>query len=598
MAEKEKLNLFDEKVRKKLAEEITRGFYYHPEEMKKWHRILLAIQEFLKENPDLKTRNPEIYRNVLDLLRKFKWFSFPFLTSSEIVTLFKDNFKFALSQKNYPLEENLHIFLLEVPLLDLREEFKEKMRNNLLGNNEKITSFKIKINNEELEPTISNWLNLYNKKLGSGKVDTLKLAEFLTKEENIKKLPPEEKAIVERLFKIYEELKLSPLEVEGLEEAFYAPSERGIELHRRGKVEEVIKPEFPLFKKQISEKPKEETKTSFKGDEKEIEEMKKKIPEIKKEISYDKAIDNVIKENSLTFEDKILENRFRNIVLSYLKDIRDEILTKENLTRSKKIGGMGYDEKLAEKIVSSLQKQKPKVKIEKPKEVKIPDLAEGLSTPKDMVIEEEFPTKEVLKEEIVPKKEIEPIKEKIEKPSKAPEKKEEIAQQKKYETGTLAPPIELPVEMEKREIPFKKEEEKKEKPPMIHRLSEELEKIVKPKTEEVKVTPKIKVYGPIDELRSITLEDWRRYPNNEIAVSRIKEKIDLLEEESITKKAEGIKAWKDSEVNRLYLEITQQAIEQKKPIEKIIEERKSEGKPTLTVEEFNAIAKLNQTLRF
>jgi len=43
------------------------------------------------------------------------------------------------------------------------------------------------------------------------------------------------------------------------------------------------------------------------------------------------------------------------------------------------------------------------------------------------------------------------------------------------------------------------------------------------------------------------------------AISKIKEKIDLLGEDSLVKKAGGIKAWKESEVNKLYLELGEES---------------------------------------
>ena len=388
-----------------------------------------------------------------------------------------------------------------------------------------------------------------------------------------------------------------------------------------------------------TEKQKDVLKTESEEDEKEIEEIKKEIPEIKQKISYDQAIKNVINETKLSFEDKILEKRFKNIALSYLKDIRDEILTKENLMRSKKIGGMEYNEELANKIITSLKTQKPQIKVEKPEEIKKPDLAEGLLTPKEMVEEEKISAPIPQKPPVMPiekeKKEIpeipkqtaarqrapeisggemkKEIPEKVEIPQepkivkkeeKSPEKEVSELTKRKFEKGALNPPIELPQEKlgaEKIEttstpsIPTasKKAEEKVEEPLIIHRPSEPS---VKPKIEEVKVTPK--VYGPIDELRNITLEDWRRYGNNKVAASRIKDKIDLLEDESITKRAEGIKAWKNSEVNKLYLEISSEAINQGKTISEIIAQRQRENKPFLTIEEFNTIADLNQELRF
>ena len=104
--------------------------------------------------------------------------------------------------------------------------------------------------------------------------------------------------------------------------------------------------------------------------------------------------------------------------------------------------------------------------------------------------------------------------------------------------------------------------------------------------------------SPIDELRTFSLVDWRRLGKTADAVTRIKDKINLLEEESLLKKAEGIKAWKESTINKLYLKIGEQAINSGSSIRDVILSRQSNKEQTLTEEEFNAVVELNQSLRF
>jgi hypothetical protein len=76
------------------------------------------------------------------------------------------------------------------------------------------------------------------------------------------------------------------------------------------------------------------------------------------------------------------------------------------------------------------------------------------------------------------------------------------------------------------------------------------------------------------------------------------EKINLLAEESIFKKAEAISAWRSSPLFNLYLEIGQEAIKKKKNLNEIIEERKRQNLPTLEIDEFEAIVNLNRKIRF
>jgi hypothetical protein len=119
----------------------------------------------------------------------------------------------------------------------------------------------------------------------------------------------------------------------------------------------------------------------------------------------------------------------------------------------------------------------------------------------------------------------------------------------------------------------------------------------KVKMEDVKHVPKLT--GPIDELREMNLVNFRRLSRNpRDAVLKIKKKISFLEEESYTKRFEGIKAWRQSPVNKLYLEIGQESIINKKPVNVIINNRKQARKPYLSEAEFKAVMDLNKDLRF
>ncbi len=118
----------------------------------------------------------------------------------------------------------------------------------------------------------------------------------------------------------------------------------------------------------------------------------------------------------------------------------------------------------------------------------------------------------------------------------------------------------------------------------------------KPVVADIKYTPRLT--GPVEELRSLTLKDFVRLSKDpREATLKIKDKIDLLGEQSFEVKTQGIKAWQDSETNRLYLEILRQSLEGK-PVIEVITERESSGKPTLNKAQFDSIMALNRTLRF
>src|SRR3989339_262038 len=119
----------------------------------------------------------------------------------------------------------------------------------------------------------------------------------------------------------------------------------------------------------------------------------------------------------------------------------------------------------------------------------------------------------------------------------------------------------------------------------------------KVKMEDVKFVPKL--LGPIEELKEIDLVNFRRLdsdPNK--AIFKINNKIKFLEEESFAKRLAGIKAWRQSKINPLYLNMGRESINIQKPIEDIINIRKNNNQEYLTIEEFSAVMDLNKGLRF
>ncbi|MBI4652629.1 hypothetical protein HY750_00005 [Candidatus Kuenenbacteria bacterium] len=122
-------------------------------------------------------------------------------------------------------------------------------------------------------------------------------------------------------------------------------------------------------------------------------------------------------------------------------------------------------------------------------------------------------------------------------------------------------------------------------------------KSLKPKTESIKFTSKL--MGPIEELKNFSLNEFRKLGNTaQESIQGIEEKINILEKDSLFKKAEGIKAWQNSEINKLYLEIGRASLEKNIPISKVIDERINNNLLTLTIDEFEAITDLNRRLRF
>ena len=298
-------------------------------------------------------------------------------------------------------------------------------------------------------------------------------------------------------------------------------------------------------------------------DEEEVRAEKDKLKEfgnVRTETDGERVTKEIIKTLNLSFPEEIIRNRLIAIVNSRLKDIRDFIQTKEMLMRSQKVGGMGYDQDLASKIMDLIEKEAttmhghPLPKVHKPKTVP--------PSP---------PPKPIQSKVIPPQPVAPPVDQSKPRIAEAPRpivKKQEIKTQPQARQHIAIPSVKRPA--------FDSE---------------------RPRMDDIKKPTK--VMGPIDEIRELTINDFRRLGENAAArLTKMEEKLDLLQEDSYAKRAEGIAAWRQSPVYKLYLEIGQQSINQNKPVQEIINSRSAQGLSTLDFQEFEVIADFNRILRF
>ena len=109
----------------------------------------------------------------------------------------------------------------------------------------------------------------------------------------------------------------------------------------------------------------------------------------------------------------------------------------------------------------------------------------------------------------------------------------------------------------------------------------------------------VKLVGPVDELRQLDLNMFRRLGSNPTAiVDRIKERIDSLSSGSLAEKDNVIKAWQASPIYGLYVKLGRASLEDGMPVDTIIKQQTNAGQTSLTVEEFDAISDLNAKFRF
>lgn len=283
------------------------------------------------------------------------------------------------------------------------------------------------------------------------------------------------------------------------------------------------------------------------------------------------AINGAVKQAALGIADEQLQKRFRNVVQSRLKGIRNRVQVYETLVEKPEAGGIGLDEQTADRVGIILNNAYDSFHSH----------GQALSDAK------EFVTLQTEAQKILGETA-------IEKPLRtfSPTTVAEQASQAPEEPVVIPPmPSPEPVlEKPERVVPPPRPVAPPEPPPSF-------EVAGKPKIEDVRYQAKLT--GPVEEIYTMTLTDFRRLaPTPALATEKILEKIELLEAESFTRRVEGIRAWKENEISRMYVALGHQSMEERKSIADIIAERRRGNQPTLTEADVDAVIELNRKLRY
>lgn len=372
--------------------------------------------------------------------------------------------------------------------------------------------------------------------------------------------------------------------------------------------------ELPVFKSNFFFSPE---------DEKEIKELTEKYSEYTQSASFDSKVDErldaIIEKININFGSEFLNERFRKIIKTYIRGIRDRIETKQALVKNFNSGGLGFDDESAEKVLlvadGDLKTNKQDFAIQAPKKITVPEDMEKPASgniPKEKL--EELKSAGVRDMEYDLKS-----LEKIKKPAEKLDTKHELAPPTPQISRVLPEPgasvKETAAKDESAPAEKKAEPKKIDEKPVTEKAPKKAPAFEWPQAsirqmdggrrisdkkkiliEDIKYEPKI--MGPIDELRFMNLIDFRRLDRDPFAAAeKIFDKINLLDDE-YSKKMEGIKAWRTSPVNKIYLKIGEESISSKKSVGETIQERKAAGKDYLTDQEIEAIIELNKKLRF
>ena len=105
--------------------------------------------------------------------------------------------------------------------------------------------------------------------------------------------------------------------------------------------------------------------------------------------------------------------------------------------------------------------------------------------------------------------------------------------------------------------------------------------------------------GPLEELQFLDLLNFRRLGKTPTEITaKIFSKVKLLEADGYDKMVAGVRAWRQSTVNRLYLKMLQTAMCQGIKLKDFALEAEKESKENLNLAEIEAILEMNSKLVF
>ena len=313
------------------------------------------------------------------------------------------------------------------------------------------------------------------------------------------------------------------------------------------------------------------------------------------------------------------KDRFRAIITSRLKDIRDQAETEDLLVRDVAKGGMGFGSDLAERVLRAIEEQ---VKIIHNKR------DETVKSEKDAFVKQTI-VNTYTKDESRKKGDIEELdrmyssltgkvaQNTAQNPPATPMPQTPAPIPKPPVVGTApvapkpAPNIAIPKPAVSPVVPltppkpFVAPAPTPVAPPPTYKMPTTPLPSVAPSTlpgtrmQDVRpVSAAARLTGPAEELKNMTLIDFRRLSTDPVeACRKINDKLDILEEHSYSRRIEGVQAWLQSPVNKLYLQVITSAFRTGKPISNVIGENQAANRETLTEREVRAIMDLNKGLK-
>lgn len=132
----------------------------------------------------------------------------------QILQIFTENLVATLEGGDAASLQELNLLMFRIFQDD--PMFEDRVVRLLYKNGEVLTAGKVRVEGNEVRPTIANWLKSFVAQRGSSLFSNLDLAEFISDNQDVKRLSPREQDRVRSLLKLYRNLVFFPESMEGV----------------------------------------------------------------------------------------------------------------------------------------------------------------------------------------------------------------------------------------------------------------------------------------------------------------------------------------------------------------------------------------------
>jgi hypothetical protein len=398
----------------------------------------------------------------------------------------------------------------------------------------------------------------------------------LSREERLIKVEPEVK-IEEPVVKVKVPIPVVKKEVKRPERKDRLKKEPVEKKEKKKKPEPKVEPKLDAF----SDKDLEEVK-KIKKEKKDVIKARRSTPKTIKQM-----VDEVCKSPHLKLEDPLLMGRCKKVVETRIRNVRTAHQTRNQIEQAIEQGGLGISGRALAGMLEAIEAYVTEYE----------NLLEAQSLEaKEKHVQKRVDSKN--KKDQVDQKQEEMLSKRYASiTGKAPKEsvKPVAPNGARVSAGVTH---EEAVNLQKRRIDNDRVDSANKKANKNKQQAQVKPVLQKPTVQDVQ--SKKRLAGPIEELKYMTLSDFRRLSADPAkAMTKILDKVDLVLDQGYQKKVEAIKAWQVSKVNQIYVSLAQRSILEGTALEELRAASAKENKTTmLTKEELAVIIKLNTELRF